>query len=331
MNRIIFKVQHIVFCLILYQQQQQQLEAFSFSATAATTPHGRFSSLHAATARDVPDTKRRQTCQTIVTIIASSLLVNAPAQASAAITTDNILESRVKDNVQTPPSYGLEGNDVYYPSWFEGKWKIQSACTSVEAPCGIALFGGNRTWATAQQELKDPPLVYEARFLRVNDNNQNVADREFNVRSIAQAVMGPQSVLDIPLATPNKLTCILVPTGAPAPFQVDLITLLRKQETPTTNQFDCSEVSREIITTTTTTTTTTTGSSSSTRPTTVLKEIETISLYSFDPMTQQIQCRQRSAKFLLPSQQDPMALRMWQMTGGRPVDVRYYTVSYKRD
>jgi hypothetical protein len=171
----------------------------------------------------------------------------------------------------------------------------------------------------AQRELKDPPLQYEARFVRFQ--NQIVADREFNVRSIAQAVMGPQSVLDIPFVTPNKLTCVLAPTGASSPFQVDLITLQRQQEMPTEQQFDCSEVSREIITAI---------GSSSTMRNTVLKEVETISLYSYQPTTQTIVCQQRSAKFILPSQQDTTALRLWQMTGGKPVDVRYYTVTYQR-
>lgn len=325
MNRIIVNVHHVLFCFLLYRQQQQ-IEAFACTTRASS--HRRFSSLLATSReQDVPDLKRRQTCQTIISLTTATVLTTTTTTTTNtnAITTD-MLASRVNDNTQTPPSYGLEGADVYYPSWFEGKWKIQSSCTSIEAPCGIALFGGNRTWENAQLELKDPPLVYEARFLRLTEN-QMVADREFNVRSIAQAVMGPQSVLDIPLATPNKLTCILVPTGAPSPFQVDLITLLRKQETPAMNLFDCSEVSREIITTTT-------GSSSSSSRSTVLKEIETISLYSYDDdsSTHQptIQCRQRSAKFLLPSQQDPTALRLWQMTGGRPVDVRYYNVSYKR-
>lgn len=249
------------------------------------------------------DTKRRQTCQKIILALGTLTPTNA-----AAATTE--LASRINDN--TPPSYGMEGADIYYPTWFEGKWNVQSSCTAVEAPCGVALFGG--AWESARRELNDPPLVYEARFLR-NDRSIVVADREFNVRSMAQAVMGPQSVLDIPLATPNKLSCILAPAGAPSVLRVDLITLNRKQETPATNQFDCSEVAREII---------------AGRTTTVLKEIETISLYSYDPDTQQIHCRQRSAKFLLPSQQDPTALRMWQMTGGRPVDVRFYDVSYKR-
>jgi hypothetical protein len=300
----------LLLCCFLFRQQ---LDAFLFSKTY--TRHRSLSL--SATENNVPDAQRRQTC---LRIIASSIFGTTPFIAHASTATKESLKARVENNLLTPPSYGLEGADVYYPTWFEGKWAVQSSLTSVEAPCGIALFGGNSTWETAQREqLQDPPLQYEARFVPMKQN-QIIADREFNVRSIAQAVMGPQSVLDIPFVTPNKLTCVLAPKGASSPFQVDLMTLQRQQERPTEHQFDCSEVSREIIT----------AKGSSTTTTTVLKEVETISLYSYQPTTQSITCQQRSAKFILPSQQDPTALRLWQMTGGKPVDVRYYTVTYQR-
>jgi hypothetical protein len=72
----------------------------------------------------------------------------------------------------------------------------------------------------------------------------------------------------------------------------------------------------------------------------ILKQIETASLYRLVQPPEQrgndnknnmiIQCRQRSATFLLPSQQDPVALRLWQMARGRPIDVRFYDVTYSR-
>ena len=61
----------------------------------------------------------------------------------------------------------------------------------------------------------------------------------------------------------------------------------------------------------------------------LLKEIETASLYTFfDNKT--IKCIQRSATFLQPSQQDPIAFQLWQMSRGRPIDVRFYDVTYTR-
>jgi hypothetical protein len=66
----------------------------------------------------------------------------------------------------------------------------------------------------------------------------------------------------------------------------------------------------------------------------LLKEIETSSLYTILPSANndvnEIRCRQRSATFLLPSQQDPMAYKMWEATRGRPIDVRFYDVTYKK-
>lgn len=64
------------------------------------------------------------------------------------------------------------------------------------------------------------------------------------------------------------------------------------------------------------------------------KEIETTSVYTADnvggddSVVREIKCRQRTATFLVPSQTDPLAFKMWQMSRGQPVDVRYYDVTY---
>ena len=170
-------------------------------------------------------------------------------------------------------------------------------------------------------------LSYESRFVPFDSNQEvTIADREFNVRSIAKAAMGEKSVVDIPLATPNKLSAVLAPQGAPSLIRADLITLNRRQETvdDDPNQFDCSEVVREIIAPLSS------SSSSLAPPQTILKEIETTSLYTYNPKTDQVTCRQRSATFLLPSQNSPMAMSMYQASRGRAVDVRFYDVAYTR-
>ena len=151
-----------------------------------------------------------------------------------------------------------------------------------------------------------------------------IADREFNVKSIAKAALGENSVLDIPRATPNKLTCIVAPKGAPSLVQVDLITLNRRQETLSYNRFDCSEVVREIVSPLDKKT----KSSAATSP--ILKEIETASIYTYNDARDEITCMQRSAAFILPSQQSPIAMKMWEASRGRPVDVRFYHVIYTR-
>lgn len=185
----------------------------------------------------------------------------------------------------------------------------------------ITLFGGNVTYAKALSDVGST-LSYESRFISSGDTA--IADREYNVKSIARAAMGANSVVDIILADPNKFSCILAPAGSPSMLKVDLITLLRRQENVDQNHFDCSEVVREIVAPV--------GQSgpTSTNPASIVKEVETTSLYAYDSKNDSIRCRQRSAVFLLPSQQNAMAMKMWEYSRGRPIDVRFFDVLYTR-
>jgi len=123
-------------------------------------------------------------------------------------------------------------------------------------------------------------------------------------------------------------------------MRVDLIVLNRRQEeddvetgqdpenNDTTNilsryQFDCSEVVREIVSSVD-------RPISAPPPSPILKEIETTSLYTYDPIKDVVRCRQRSAAFLLPSNENPIAMKMWQASGGKAIDVRFYDVLYVR-
>lgn len=192
------------------------------------------------------------------------------------------------------------------------------------APCGVAFFGGNRTYAAAIADKGlERALRYESRFLSSPSASETgtIADREYNVKSIARIAMGVNSVVDISLATPNKFSCLLLPDGAPSMMTVDLLVLNRRQEKIDDTHFDCSEVVREIVSPV--------DKGVSRKTSTVLKEIETTSLYTLKE-DGSVSCRQRSATFLLPSQDDPMALQMWQATRGRPIDVRFYDVRYTR-
>lgn len=242
-------------------------------------------------------------------------------QTAASLSLESgLLESRVTENVLSPPPYGLEGSDIFYPSWFSGTWKVASVGTEVQAPCGVTLFGGNSTYQAALKDVGST-LSYESRF--ISTSRTVTADREYNVRSIAKAAMGENSVFDISLASPNKFSCVLAPSGSPSLLKVDLITLLRRQETIDTNHFDCSEVVREIVAPV--------GQSGpSANTASILKEVETTSLYTYDPVKDVIRCRQRSAAFLLPSQQNPGAMKMFEYSRGRPIDVRFYDVVYTR-
>jgi hypothetical protein len=273
------------------------------------------------------------------TFLASSLIVNAffatvpaispvhaTAQAESAQLETGLLESRVQSNVLNPPPYGMEGTDIFYPSWFAGTWKVSSKTQEVQAPLGVALFGGNVTYQTALQDIGNV-LKYESRFVSQSDGgsssspNRVIADRDFNVRSIAKVAMGENSVVDVSTATPNKFSCLIAPKGAPSMIAVDLLVLNRRQETVGPNQFDCSEVVREIAT----------PVDRPKQQPALLKEIETTSLYTYIPEKDEIHCQQRSAAFLLPSNQNEIAMKMWQASRGKAIDVRFYDLVYTRN
>lgn len=260
----------------------------------------------------------------------------AAEPSSPAVAQKGLLESRVTDNLLTSPPYGLEKSDIFYPSYFAGVWNAESVATDVYAPCGISFFGGNSTYLNAKAEIgPEKALKYKARF--VGPNDAVIADREFNVKEIAKAAMGFNAVVDVSMVTPNKFSCLLAPAGANKLFKVDMIALARRYDEPsvTPQRFDCSEVVRQIIVP---------ADNAGRQPSSVpssgganpnLKEIETISLYTAVPgpdgAISTIQCRTRSATFLLPSQTEPVAYKMWEMTRGRPIDVRFYDVTYTKN
>ena len=258
-------------------------------------------------------------------IAATTTTISPPSWSPNTDLPLGLLETRVNENVNSPVPYGMEGSDILYPAWFKGTWKAVSTTTEVFAPCGIPLFGGNITYQAALDDIGNQ-LRYECRFLRGGPTGTTttttIADREFNVASIAKAAS--LQIVNIQTASPNKFSCVLSPSpNAPSLLQVDLLTLHRRQETLSATRFDASEVVREIVRPLD-------PKVSLTQTPSLLKQVETISLYTYDPASDTVSCRQRSAKFLLPSQQNPTALRLWETSRGRPVDVRFYDIHYQR-
>jgi len=264
----------------------------------------------------------------------------ATTTSSASQSQSSLLVNRLENNVLEPPTYGMEGTDIFYPKWFAGNWKTASTTKSVEAPCGIALFGGNTTYTNGEQDIGNV-LNYDSRFLTNTDTDDTtvIADREFNVKSIVKVTMGENSIVDVSKATPNLFCCLLALKNSSSLLQVDLIALNRRseKEVATPNQFVCSEVVREIAKTVNNNNNSNNNEDDARQPQqkrkntpSVLKEIETTSMYTYFPNTDEVHCLQRSAAFLLPSNENEMAMRMWQLSRGRAIDVRYYDVIYTR-
>jgi hypothetical protein len=259
-----------------------------------------------------------------------------------------LLESRVLENVYSYPPYGMESIDIFYPAWFYGTWNVASTTTSVEAPLGRSVFGTNATYQSALSEI-GTTLRYESRFIDLGGSSIGskgdggaatspttiIADRGYNVQSIATAALGRNSVVDIPFVSANKLTAILAPIGAPNPLRVDLFTVNRRQEYIDDTHFHCSEVVREIVSSIGTKDGNANSRSTTASASTILKEVETTTLYTMNtdpknPNNISIRGRQRSAKFLVPTQNDATSFRLYEMTRGKPVDVRFYDVVYTK-
>ena len=262
-----------------------------------------------------------------------------------------LLESRVLEKVYSYPPYGMECIDIFYPAWFYGTWNVASTTTSIETPLGRSMFGTNATYQAAVSEI-GTTLRYESRFIDVGGSTSSrdneakkpatpttiISDRGYNVQSIATAALGRNSVVDIPLVSANKLTAILAPIGAPNLLRVDLFSVNRRQEYIDDTHFHCSEVVREIVSSVGTTNGNANGrtpSSTASSISPILKEVETTTLYTLNidtknPNNISIRGRQRSAKFLVPTQNDAASFRLYEMTRGKPVDVRFYDVVYTK-
>jgi len=275
--------------------------------------------------------RRRHVLKCIYFSLISSLISRPPT--SFAVSQDNnklLLEIRLEQNLMTLPPYAMESTDVFYPSYFYGTWDVTSTLSSVEAPCGEVLFGGDTRLQKAIGDIGST-LTYRSRFIQSGDS-RIIADREFNVQEIAKASMGDASVLDIH-ASSNLVSCTLYPKGSDQILHADLVILARRQENTNETTFTCSEVSQQIISTVEENEAKIRGGFTTPNyKNRQLKQIETISTFtSQNTTTEQIHCIQRTATFLVPSQQDPIALQLWQATQGRPIDVRFYTVLYSKN
>jgi len=281
----------------------------------------------------VPSNRRTSLAQ-IAALTTALTTANQPAYSSDATQLQSTLEARSAENSLVPPPYGMEASDIFYPPSFLGSWKALSKTTDIIAPCGFELFtGGKAGYDNAvQTEVKEGnDLEYKARFVTLSGGEGGsgstyiAADREYNAKEIAKAAMGTYSVVDTPVATPNRYSCVLAPPGGTNNLIcVDILALARKAEPVSSEKFVCSEFVRQIVSPAQRN-----NPNAPPVPPLSVKEIETISIYNVVGENK-ITCRQRTATFLVPSQTDPLAFKKWQLSQGKPVDVRYYDVTYTR-
>ena len=133
--------------------------------------------------------------------------------------------------------------------------------------------------------------------------------------------MGPSAVLSMSTdRLPNELTLALRPGKANGTlFNVDMLTTGRKYEKSEDGSQYYDEIGRNVFETV--------AESRSIS----LKEVETITSYEATEDPDVIHARQRSMVYLVPAQ-DPTSteFKMWKAAANRPIDVRDYSVIYRR-
>lgn len=117
-----------------------------------------------------------------------------PSVGAASIGSERFLLSRLESYDATAYRPGLTISDIFYSKEFEGKWSASSRLSGFDAPLGEEYFGGKAAIAKAEAERTNP-LIYECLF-RGTTGATIIADRLYNVESIARASMGSESVVD---------------------------------------------------------------------------------------------------------------------------------------
>lgn len=276
------------------------------------------------------------------TLTAPETLAPATLASTAALTQaqSSYMRPDIVSLVQRPP-YGLESEDVFYPEWFLGRWRVTSTLTGVNAPAGEGFFspGRNGTAALEQARVEIGPsraLEYECRWVRRPDG-KIVVDRAFNVASISRASMGARAVQDTQEDGPNHLVMYIQPSGAPNSgiFRADLQVVSRRTDPldePATS-FACAETVRQSVVLVP-------GErGSGPPPSPRIKEVEAICTYEA-PKAGRMLGGQRTATFLVPdaaytanpSLAEQQAIQLTRGPGGRNVaiDLRHYDLVYEQ-
>ena len=236
------------------------------------------------------------------------------------------------------PSYGVQAPDVYYPPWFEGRWRASSRLVSVNAPAGVEYFSAGGDGAAALERARSEigsTLEYDVRWVRTADDKL-IVDRAFNVESITRASMGAAAVQDTQPDGADHLTMYIRPSGGPqgGVFRAELQVVSRiTDERRLPAGFACAETVRQSVLLVP-------GevarrSESAPR----VKEVDAICTYDA-PVGGVMRGTQRTATFLVPdaaytsrvSLAEQQAMASARGPDGRPiaVDLRHYELEYRR-
>ena len=279
-------------------------------------------------ARDVFAKQLRWTASAAATLTAlggsGKVHASVPPPKEPTSLSKRVLE---RDSLTMEP--GLLEGDVYYPPWLEGTWRTASTCTSVFAPLGIEAFGGERVWKAAQADLNQT-LVYTTRFVGADQTGTIIADRLYNVESIARSAIGYDSIL--PSKQPDKnlarrLHVVMAPAASREIYDIDLYPTDRFSQAIDNGKFACFERTAQLISTRMEQLANE-ASGKMNRP--FRKDIETISIYRVDGEGR-VLSQQRTATFLTKA--DARFASLLSTNPGiedHAIDIRLYDIVYER-
>ncbi len=252
---------------------------------------------------------------------------------------------------------GIQSSDILYPSYFEGTWNSSSQLVQVYAPLGDEIFGKSARIA-ADKDI-NTILNYKSKFKSIpgitkensNNNGNMIADRLYNVESIAIASMGGEKSIIDDRQIDNNLARRVKLTVSPEQskgqiFDIVITNTDRQFGIPANGYFECLErciqevapvVSREVELT-------------QGKPPSLVKEIETITLYhkikqdrntgnkndnndnnDTSEIGDMIVAHQRTATYLSPlDARYKLSYARDSRVDRVAVDVRYYDVLYTR-
>jgi len=261
-------------------------------------------------------------------LFSAASVANAAASAKSTKAKPIDLRRRVESEDAQLYEPGITASDVFYPSYFRGTWNSSSICTSIVAPLSIASFGGQRVYDQALQDV-GVTLNYLSRFVTSTMSEEDVvADRLFNVLSIAKASMGEESILDskqpdVDLARRLHLT-VSPAQDQGSLFDIDLIPTDRIfTDNSDKDTFAVLERTTQLISVRI-------DALSRNPPPPRRKEIETTTVYK-RKSDDVVEATQRTATFL--SMADPRfkkAFELDERVKFTAVDIRKYKVTYTR-
>ena len=253
---------------------------------------------------------------------------------------DNLIK-RLSNKLIYSDSYkpGILSNDVYYPLFYNGLWKSSSRFTELYTPLGVDMFGGDKAYEIAKNDLGSI-LVYNSKFKRIDNNNNNnnnniindliISDRLYNLKSIAKSSMGEKSIVDETQRSndlANNMNLIISPLQSNGNFFDINLQVTDREYKNIDNKLYVLERTKQTIRNVMPETE---FSNQRISQPSLQKEIETITSYSIiDDNT--ILAKQRTATYLCNL--DPRYKKLIEIEpkiSDTAIDIRYYEITYNR-